>query len=57
MQTLGVAFGLVGNYLPADFHRQVVAHAERTTKKANTPLKECVRTDEIKNWKFWLHFF
>ena len=24
MQTLGVAFGLVGNYLPADFHRRAL---------------------------------
>ena len=39
MQTLGVAFGLVGNYLPADFHRRALicpSYAKRA--QANTTL-------------------
>ena len=34
MQTLGVAFGLVGNYLPGDFHRIAIPFLKSSGKAA-----------------------
>jgi len=51
MQTLGVAFGLVGNYLPADFHRRALVCPSYIKK--GTPKIECTFYG---NWRVLVPF-